>query len=164
MTTRGQKNWKQIRWHRLFFFPPLQLFDHIADCLANFMEKIGMKEKKLPLGFTFSFPCQQTKLDEVSQLFPYWLLLFVCDTVVCTVERLCLFLILLNLCHTVWIVHPNGAIRINRICPNFAEYFVVLEQSLQVKWSRGKRCSQPSEGSYQKTRSKCWYPSCPWLL
>ncbi|KAM4615770.1 hexokinase-2 isoform 1-T2 [Polymixia lowei] len=41
-----------------------QLFDHIADCLANFLEKVGMKDKKLPLGFTFSFPCQQTKLDE----------------------------------------------------------------------------------------------------
>uniref|UniRef100_A0A3Q3WW15 Hexokinase-2 n=1 Tax=Mola mola TaxID=94237 RepID=A0A3Q3WW15_MOLML len=41
-----------------------ELFDHIADCLANFMEKLGIKEKKLPLGFTFSFPCQQTKLDE----------------------------------------------------------------------------------------------------
>ena len=25
-----------------------------------------MKNKKLPLGFTFSFPCKQTKLDEVS--------------------------------------------------------------------------------------------------
>uniref|UniRef100_A0A8C3ART1 Hexokinase-2 n=1 Tax=Cyclopterus lumpus TaxID=8103 RepID=A0A8C3ART1_CYCLU len=41
-----------------------ELFDHIADCLANFMEKFGIKDKKLPLGFTFSFPCQQTKLDE----------------------------------------------------------------------------------------------------
>lgn len=41
-----------------------ELFDHIADCLANFMEKLGIKNKKLPLGFTFSFPCQQTKLDE----------------------------------------------------------------------------------------------------
>ncbi|KAJ8415432.1 hypothetical protein AAFF_G00424120 [Aldrovandia affinis] len=40
------------------------LFDHIAECLANFLEKMGIKEKKLPLGFTFSFPCQQTKLDE----------------------------------------------------------------------------------------------------
>lgn len=45
-----------------------QLFDHIADCLANFMEKLNIKEKKLPLGFTFSFPCQQTKLDEVRGL------------------------------------------------------------------------------------------------
>ncbi|KAG7278302.1 hypothetical protein CRUP_029907 [Coryphaenoides rupestris] len=41
-----------------------ELFDHIADCLANFLDKLGIKEKKLPLGFTFSFPCQQTKLDE----------------------------------------------------------------------------------------------------
>uniref|UniRef100_A0A8C5HDT9 Hexokinase-2 n=1 Tax=Gouania willdenowi TaxID=441366 RepID=A0A8C5HDT9_GOUWI len=41
-----------------------KLFDHVADCLANFLEKKGMKNKKLPLGFTFSFPCQQTKLDE----------------------------------------------------------------------------------------------------
>lgn len=42
-----------------------QLFDHIAECLGNFLEKMGIKDKKLPLGFTFSFPCQQTKLDEV---------------------------------------------------------------------------------------------------
>lgn len=41
-----------------------ELFDHIADCLADFMEKLGIKDKKLPLGFTFSFPCQQTRLDE----------------------------------------------------------------------------------------------------
>uniref|UniRef100_U3IWS8 Hexokinase-2 n=1 Tax=Anas platyrhynchos platyrhynchos TaxID=8840 RepID=U3IWS8_ANAPP len=41
-----------------------QLFDHIAECLANFMEKLKIKDKKLPLGFTFSFPCHQTKLDE----------------------------------------------------------------------------------------------------
>lgn len=44
-----------------------QLFDHIAECLANFMEKLNIKDKKLPLGFTFSFPCHQTKLDEVSR-------------------------------------------------------------------------------------------------
>ncbi|XP_060024619.1 hexokinase-2 isoform X3 [Lagenorhynchus albirostris] len=41
-----------------------QLFDHIAECLANFMDKLQIKDKKLPLGFTFSFPCLQTKLDE----------------------------------------------------------------------------------------------------
>ncbi|XP_078421926.1 hexokinase-2-like isoform X1 [Cetorhinus maximus] len=41
-----------------------QLFDHIADCLGNVMEELDIKDKKLPLGFTFSFPCQQTKLDE----------------------------------------------------------------------------------------------------
>ncbi|KAJ3603584.1 hypothetical protein NHX12_028329 [Muraenolepis orangiensis] len=41
-----------------------ELFDHIADCLANFLDKLGIKGEKLPLGFTFSFPCLQTKLDE----------------------------------------------------------------------------------------------------
>ncbi|XP_005988265.1 hexokinase-2 [Latimeria chalumnae] len=41
-----------------------QLFDHIAECLANFMDKLNIKDKRLPLGFTFSFPCHQTKLDE----------------------------------------------------------------------------------------------------
>uniref|UniRef100_A0A8C8A266 Hexokinase-2 n=1 Tax=Oryzias sinensis TaxID=183150 RepID=A0A8C8A266_9TELE len=40
------------------------LFDHVVDCLANFMEMKGIKNKKLPLGFTFSFPCLQTQLDE----------------------------------------------------------------------------------------------------
>uniref|UniRef100_I3KK27 hexokinase n=1 Tax=Oreochromis niloticus TaxID=8128 RepID=I3KK27_ORENI len=41
-----------------------RLFDHVAECLGNFMEKHNIKDKKLPVGFTFSFPCQQTKLDE----------------------------------------------------------------------------------------------------
>lgn len=46
----------------------LQLFDHVADCLGDFMEKQKIKDKKLPVGFTFSFPCAQTKLDEVKTL------------------------------------------------------------------------------------------------
>ncbi|KFQ19517.1 Putative hexokinase HKDC1, partial [Merops nubicus] len=41
-----------------------ELFDYIADCLVDFMEAKNLKHKKLPLGFTFSFPCKQTKLDE----------------------------------------------------------------------------------------------------
>ncbi|XP_038641198.1 hexokinase-2 [Scyliorhinus canicula] len=41
-----------------------QLFDHIANCLGDVMEELDIKDKKLPLGFTFSFPCQQSKLDE----------------------------------------------------------------------------------------------------
>lgn len=52
---------------RAHSLPLFQLFDHIAECLANFMEKLKIKDKKLPLGFTFSFPCHQTKLDEVSE-------------------------------------------------------------------------------------------------
>lgn len=43
----------------------LQLFDHVAECLGDFMEKQQIKDKKLPVGFTFSFPCRQSKLDEV---------------------------------------------------------------------------------------------------
>ncbi|KAG8202144.1 hypothetical protein JTE90_010503 [Oedothorax gibbosus] len=39
-----------------------QLFDHIAECLANFMERQKVKDLKLPLGFTFSFPCKQEGL------------------------------------------------------------------------------------------------------
>lgn len=39
------------------------LFDHIAACLAKFMEEHGLKNReKLPLGFTFSFPCFQEGL------------------------------------------------------------------------------------------------------
>ncbi|XP_078095382.1 hexokinase-2-like [Mustelus asterias] len=41
-----------------------QLFDHIANCLGDVMEELDIKDRKLPLGFTFSFPCQQSKLDE----------------------------------------------------------------------------------------------------
>nr|XP_036858867.1 hexokinase-1 [Manis javanica] len=41
-----------------------QLFDHVAECLGDFMEKKKIKDKKLPVGFTFSFPCRQSKIDE----------------------------------------------------------------------------------------------------
>ncbi|XP_062352614.1 hexokinase HKDC1-like isoform X2 [Cinclus cinclus] len=41
-----------------------ELFDYVADCLSDFMETKNLKHKKLPLGFTFSFPCKQTKLEE----------------------------------------------------------------------------------------------------
>ncbi|CAI5439932.1 unnamed protein product [Caenorhabditis angaria] len=41
------------------------LFDHIADCMAKFMEENGLrKDVKLPLGFTFSFPCAQQGLTK----------------------------------------------------------------------------------------------------
>lgn len=41
-----------------------QLFDHIAECMANFMGKHNLKDQKLPLGFTFSFPCRQEGLTK----------------------------------------------------------------------------------------------------
>lgn len=46
-------------------FSSLQLFVYVADCVADFMKTKGLKNKKFPLGLTFSFPCRQTKLEEV---------------------------------------------------------------------------------------------------
>uniref|UniRef100_A0A674JSS2 Phosphotransferase n=1 Tax=Terrapene triunguis TaxID=2587831 RepID=A0A674JSS2_9SAUR len=45
--------------------PGTQLFDHIVECIVDFQTKQGMMGHTLPLGFTFSFPCQQTSLDQV---------------------------------------------------------------------------------------------------
>ena len=42
--------------------PGVQLFDHIAKCLADFVHEKGLKESCLPLGFTFSFPLKQEGL------------------------------------------------------------------------------------------------------
>lgn len=44
------------------------LFDHIAECIHNFVNIMGYEEKAnsgepIPLGFTFSFPCRQDSLD-----------------------------------------------------------------------------------------------------
>ncbi|XP_066534343.1 hexokinase HKDC1 isoform X2 [Hoplias malabaricus] len=40
------------------------LFDHVAESLKTFMLKNNINQKRKPLGFTFSFPCLQSKLDE----------------------------------------------------------------------------------------------------
>ncbi|XP_075158670.1 hexokinase A [Haematobia irritans] len=41
-----------------------QLFDHIAECLANFMNEHNVYKERLPLGFTFSFPLTQLGLTK----------------------------------------------------------------------------------------------------
>lgn len=41
-----------------------QLFDHIAACLSEFLVSQDLKGKTLPLGFTFSFPCEQKEIDK----------------------------------------------------------------------------------------------------
>ena len=38
------------------------LFDHIAECQANFVYSREIQNQILPLGFTFSFPCEQEGL------------------------------------------------------------------------------------------------------
>ena len=44
--------------------PGEALFDHIAACLAAFMQDRNIDKEVLPLGFTFSFPCRQKGLAE----------------------------------------------------------------------------------------------------
>jgi len=48
--------------------PGEDLFDHIAKCIATFMENNDLKGKgeRLPLGFTFSFPCKQHGLSKAT--------------------------------------------------------------------------------------------------
>jgi len=41
-----------------------QLFDHIADCIGKFVYEHDLVNHQLPLGFTFSFPCQQEGLNK----------------------------------------------------------------------------------------------------
>ncbi|XP_004520566.1 hexokinase type 2 [Ceratitis capitata] len=41
-----------------------QLFDHIANCLAEFVKEYSLNNQHLPLGFTFSFPCVQLGLTK----------------------------------------------------------------------------------------------------
>ncbi|XP_073335417.1 hexokinase-2-like [Pagrus major] len=41
-----------------------QLFDHIAACLGDFLVSQDLKGHTLPLGFTFSFPCEQLEIDK----------------------------------------------------------------------------------------------------
>ncbi|KAL7745328.1 hypothetical protein ACLKA6_015348 [Drosophila palustris] len=42
----------------------IQLFDHIAECLSNFMAEHNVYSERLPLGFTFSFPLRQLGLTK----------------------------------------------------------------------------------------------------
>ena len=58
-----------------------QLFDFIADCMAEFLKRRGLSHSryKLPLGFTFSFPCEQRSLKEAH--LTHWTKGFCCEGV-----------------------------------------------------------------------------------
>uniref|UniRef100_H2Y729 Phosphotransferase n=1 Tax=Ciona savignyi TaxID=51511 RepID=H2Y729_CIOSA len=43
-----------------------KLFDHIAMCMADFLKRLDLLDQRLPVGFTFSFPCQQDGLDQAT--------------------------------------------------------------------------------------------------
>ena len=55
------------------------LFDHIAQCLADFVHDREIQEEELPLGFTFSFPCEQEGLAKARLV--KWTKGFNCDGV-----------------------------------------------------------------------------------
>jgi len=46
--------------------PGTELFDHIAQCLANFVSDRNIQQEILPLGFTFSFPLAQEGLNKAT--------------------------------------------------------------------------------------------------
>ncbi|KGL84564.1 Putative hexokinase HKDC1, partial [Tinamus guttatus] len=63
---------KSVQMYNKIFAIPLEimqgtgeeLFDHIVQCIAEFLEYMGIKGARLPLGFTFSFPCRQASIDK----------------------------------------------------------------------------------------------------
>uniref|UniRef100_T1J8Y0 Phosphotransferase n=1 Tax=Strigamia maritima TaxID=126957 RepID=T1J8Y0_STRMM len=57
-----------------------QLFDYLADCIKDLLEKFNLTEIETPLGFTFSFAMDQKSLD-VAYLIS-WGLSFNCSGVV----------------------------------------------------------------------------------
>ncbi len=42
------------------------LFDHIAKCMSDFINRMGFADRKIACGFTFSFPCEQYAIDSAS--------------------------------------------------------------------------------------------------
>ncbi|KAM9817034.1 hexokinase HKDC1-like [Neosynchiropus ocellatus] len=40
-----------------------ELFDHLAECIGDFLDNMGLKSCRLPAGFSFPFPYEQTAVD-----------------------------------------------------------------------------------------------------
>ncbi|NXA43927.1 HXK4 Glucokinase, partial [Eudromia elegans] len=65
--------WKVKTKHQMYSIPEdamtgtaEMLFDYISECISDFLDKHQMKHKKLPLGFTFSFPVRHEDIDKVT--------------------------------------------------------------------------------------------------
>ncbi|KAJ8339487.1 hypothetical protein SKAU_G00362730 [Synaphobranchus kaupii] len=63
--------WKVETRHQMYSIPEKamtgtaqMLFDYIAECISDFLSKHHLKHKKLPLGFTFSFPVRHEDIDK----------------------------------------------------------------------------------------------------
>ncbi|TRY92847.1 hypothetical protein DNTS_015602 [Danionella cerebrum] len=66
-----ERGWKVETKHHMYSIPEdamtgtaEMLFDYIAGCISDFLDKHNLKHKKLPLGFTFSFPVRHEDLDK----------------------------------------------------------------------------------------------------
>ncbi|TSO88082.1 Glucokinase [Bagarius yarrelli] len=66
-----ERGWKVETKYHMYSIPEdamtgtaEMLFDYIAECISDFLDKHQMKHKKLPLGFTFSFPVRHEDLDK----------------------------------------------------------------------------------------------------
>uniref|UniRef100_A0A3P9IS52 hexokinase n=1 Tax=Oryzias latipes TaxID=8090 RepID=A0A3P9IS52_ORYLA len=64
------KKQKSRIYHKIYTIPleimqgtGEELFDHLAQCVCDFLDYMGVKNARLPTGFTFSFPCEQTAID-----------------------------------------------------------------------------------------------------
>uniref|UniRef100_A0A3B5LYG9 Hexokinase-3 n=1 Tax=Xiphophorus couchianus TaxID=32473 RepID=A0A3B5LYG9_9TELE len=64
------KRQKSRLYHKIYTIPleimqgtGEELFDHLAQCVCDFLDYMGLKKVRLPAGFTFSFPCQQSGID-----------------------------------------------------------------------------------------------------
>lgn len=57
-----------------------KLFDHIAECLADFLKEQNIIDECLALGFTFSFPCEQIGIT--NGLLVIWTKSFNCPDVI----------------------------------------------------------------------------------
>lgn len=42
------------------------LFDHIAKCMSDFINRMGFADRNIACGFTFSFPCEQNAINSAS--------------------------------------------------------------------------------------------------
>ncbi|XP_074837912.1 hexokinase-4 [Carettochelys insculpta] len=63
--------WNVTTKHQMYSIPEdamtgtaEMLFDYISECISDFLDKHQMKHKKLPLGFTFSFPVRHEDIDK----------------------------------------------------------------------------------------------------
>ncbi|NP_001096321.1 glucokinase [Xenopus tropicalis] len=63
--------WKVETKHKMYSIPEdamtgtaEMLFDYIAECISDYLDQQNMKHKKLPLGFTFSFPVRHEDIDK----------------------------------------------------------------------------------------------------